>query len=384
MPHIGPASIDSYAPVDLHGIVAEAIKLLADPTELTVIVNDPQRQTNSRAVLDVLTKHIPADRIRILVATGSHTFSRQEQADFEAALADVGLQEILWHESESENLVDIAQHWRGNPWLLEDRPLLAIGSIEPHYFAGFTGAHKTFTIGCASFEDIQANHANAIKDQCRPCRLEENPIHENVTKMLGSLAGLQKIVAINLVQKGDRIVAAAAGQPLEALLKLLPTACEMFTRSIPGPADAIVAEVTGPLGKSLYQADKGIKNSEWAVRDGGTIVLVAGCEDGIGQDDFVKTLKKAQNYDKSVGLLDTCGYHLGDHKAVRLRYLTDPKYRNISVYVVSEGLSSADLAGTGLLKAGSIEEAFKDAHLDPKSDKIYHVEDAGNFCILGA
>ena len=42
-----------------------------------------------------------------------------------------------------------------------------------------------------------------------------------------------------------------------------------------------VAEVEAPLDRDLYQADKGLKNTEFVIRDGGVILLDAGCNSGV-------------------------------------------------------------------------------------------------------
>jgi nickel-dependent lactate racemase len=271
--------------------------------------------------------------------------------------------------------------WRCHPWLLDDNAsVLAIGSCEPHYFAGITGAHKTATIGCAAHESIQANHAGALSDQARPCQLAGNPVHEGIAAMVGGLTARRDLVAVNLLQLGRRVLAAAAGGPLEALDRLAEAVRQAYVCTIDRPADALVLEVPGVLGRSFYQADKAIKNNEWSVRDGGCLVLVAACPDGVGQDDFLRLLRPCRSYDAIAESLRRQGYRLGDHKAVRLRYLTD--HRGVRVAVVSDGLRRPDADLLGLVKAESPPAALEAAGIDPQSDRVYHVADAGHTCLV--
>ena len=367
----------------LRSAVKQALGPLAG-SRLTVLVNDPQRHTASRQVLEEICRHVRPGQVRLLVATGSHTFGRNVRRDFGARLRSrMHLADVAWHDARSKALVPVGPGgWRAHPWLLEDTDLLAIGSVEPHYFAGFTGAHKTCTIGCAAYEDIEANHAAAMSDQCRPCVLGGNPAHEGIAGMVDALESVRPVGAVNVVQTADRILAAAGGGPLDALGALTGAAESAFVRSVGPPADAVVAEVTGPLGRSFYQADKGIKNNEWAVRDRGCLVLAAGCEDGIGQGRFVELLREAATHEQALALVSARGYRLGDHKAVRLRYLTDPACRGVRLFLVTQGLTDEDAAVLGASPAATTDEALRAAGVDPDRDDVIRVRDAGNTCVL--
>ena len=349
-----------------------------------VLVNDPQRATASPEVLRQAQGMLDLSNARVLVATGSHRFSAEQRREMERGFKDIRTGEWDWHDARRTDLVPIGGPvgWRAHPWVTHARRLLAIGSVEPHYFAGFSGAHKTVTIGCASHMDIERNHAGAMDPACRPCRLAGTPVHEGVVEMLARLEADRSVRAVNLLQIGAEIVDAAGGTPLRALETLAPAVEAAYLRGIPRPAEALVLEVTGALSCSFYQAEKGIKNSEAAVRDGGVLVLCAACPQGIGQNAFVRLLCEAPTHRAAVDLVRRRGYHLGDHKAVRLRYLTDPACRGVRVWVVSPGLSAADAAVLGVIRAVSVEAALQDAGVDPAGDDVYQVEDAGNTCVV--
>ena len=327
-------------------------------------------------------------RLRVLVATGSHVFGSAAREVLQRSCAGIPLGAWGWHDARSAALVGVSGitgGWRVHPWVMAAQRLLAIGSVEPHYFAGFSGAHKTLTIGCAGYADIERNHAGALSPACRPCRLTGNPVHMGIVDMVRMLEAGRRTAVVNLFQIGADVLDAAGGEPLAALDALVPAVEATYLRRIPCAADALVVEVTGALACSFYQAEKGIKNSEWAVRDGGVIVLEAACPQGIGQDAFVQLLRDAPTHAAAAAAVQQRGYRLGDHKAVRLRYLTDVVTRGVQVFVVSPGLSAADAAVLGVHKAVSVAEALRMAGIPARGTTIYHVQDAGNTCVeIGA
>ncbi len=370
--------------------VRHALGAFDNPRGLTVLVNDPQRHTGTGAVLAEIVRRVDPAGIRVLVACGSHTFGQDRRAAFESALGEsMGptqgvppLEAVAWHDCRSAQLACLSNAWMCHRWLLEDRPLLAVGSVEPHYFAGFTGAHKTATIGVAAYRDIESNHAHALGDDCRPCRLAGNPVYEGVANMLRTLLSRRPLAVVNLVQVGERVIAAYGGEPFATLTAAAAVAEHAFARRAEEPVDALIADVSGPLGRTFYQADKGIKNSEHAVRDGGCIVLRAPCDNGIGQAAFVDLLAQAATYRQAADIVAARGYRLGDHKAVRLRRLTDPACRNVKVFLVSPGISEAEANVLGLLKAPNALSALRQAGVDPRRNCVYAIEDAGNHCLL--
>ena len=45
---------------------------------------------------------------------------------------------------------------------------MPIGSVEPHYFAGFTGGRKSILPGVASYETVERNHSHALDKGVAP------------------------------------------------------------------------------------------------------------------------------------------------------------------------------------------------------------------------
>ena len=338
--------ISALTRAGLDEALAEAVKARES---VTIVVNDGHRYTDTRSFLDaffvVLDRRgfdVPC-RPRLLVAAGSHRSTVAERAAHEAEILGPHRRRfaaVAWHDARGggglERLGSVELHrWMGRGGLF-----VACGSVEPHYFAGATGAHKTLTVGVMSMDSLAENHEGAMSPASGGFRLRGNPVHEGVCRALGELedAGA-RLFALNQIVVDGNVVACAAGPPLDALEQLLPRVRDIFSASLTEPVDLVIARVAPPLDRDLYQADKGIKNTEVAVRDGGVLVLEAECAGGVGIDHFVEFLRVAPSYQQACDIVAERGYRLGDHKAVALRRLTDA--RRVSLAVVSASLDAS-------------------------------------------
>ncbi|MFQ5590289.1 MAG: lactate racemase domain-containing protein [Phycisphaerae bacterium] len=349
---VGPAHVAPAA--DPVGLVTDVLKrnvtvggfidrAASDDETVVLIVNDPHRATCTRVVVSALASFTAgcrrAPRFRALVATGTHSFGDTERRAFERSnFANCGLdiKNIAWHGATNRTELVTVGRCLMHEWLGEARYLLPIGSVEPHYFAGVTGAHKTVTIGCMAREDIERNHALALSSGSDILSLEGNPVYDDVVGILGELTSAGKLIlAINVVMRSSALVAAAAGGALDTLRQLLPAVHSLYLREVAEPVDLLRLRVPLPLGRNLYQADKALKNNHWAVRDKGGILLEAPCPDGVGPDGFLDLLQETARYDDAVRRVRREGYRLGDHKALKLCHLMDPRYRGVLVALVS-------------------------------------------------
>ncbi len=334
------------------GLAEFARGAASEGRSLTIVVNDTHRFTDTasffEAVLAVLDERLAGERqppLRVLVAAGSHVSGPGERAAHEAAMFGANaarVAEVAWHDARSEVSLRAVGNTTLHAWMSEGGFYLACGSMEPHYFAGVTGAHKTLTVGVMSLESLRENHEHALSSQARALKLDGNPVHVGIVDALADLEDSgARLLAVNQVLVAGRVVGVTAGHPLEALVQGLPLVRQCFGAEIEGEVDLVVAEVEAPLDRDFYQADKGIKNTEFAVRSGGVLLLEAACPGGVGIDHFVELLREAPTAEAARSLVEERGYRLGDHKAVRLRGLMSD--REVRVGVVSRGVP-ADLA----------------------------------------
>src|SRR5690606_22805588 len=342
--------------------------MLERQSSVTLVVNDASRATPTGDVIDRLLAMHPGLELHAVVATGTHTPTATTRTQHEVAqLSRVA--SVFWHQS------DAPEATRAR---IEGQALLAIGSVEPHYFAGWTGAHKTLSVGLWGTRHIERNHALALSPTARPATTAGNPVFDDVMTWLDGwiAARPEPVAAINLLADGSSAVVAAAGSPREALEALLLEASRRWLDRLTSPVDRLVAHVAPPLDRSLYQALKGFENHVDVVRDHGALVLVAACPDGVGIDHFTASLRAAADHASLASLIAARGYQLGDHKALRLRHRTN--LLGIRLAIVAPGLLDADASLCDARRFEHLDDALTWARRVAPSDLEHVVHDAAN------
>lgn len=333
---------------------------------ILLLINDSHRATRTRTALQALATHCAGrespDRFRALVAAGTHRFAAAERARFEReTLADCSLaiESVAWHDATDATALARIGEFHFHREVAVARHLLPIGSAEPHYFAGVTGAHKTCTIGVLAREDIERNHRGALDPASDVMALAGNPVHDGIVRAAAALdAAGKQIFAINQVVCGGVLLGAAAGDVFGSLEELLPLVRATYIHAVESAADVLHLRVPPPLGRSFYQADKALKNNQLAVRNAGGIILEAECVEGVGPDAFMDLLRAAPDHAAAVRIVEARGYRLGDHKAVKLRYLTDPVRRGVRVAIVSRNIAPEHARVLGMRAFSSSQEAL--------------------------
>lgn len=363
-----------------------------------VLVNDLDRATDTATAVAVLREVMVTTGLtpplQFLIATGSHRVptgqARQaaEQTIFGATRPWVA-DRVSWHDANAADTAELklpdGEVVFINRLISDHTYLLPIGSMEPHYFAGITGPHKTVTIGVLSRASIERNHAGALHPNSRILARQGNPVYDGIMQMVAGLQASGKhIFAINeILNQHGEILWSAAGALAAVLDAGMPMVEQLFVHRLPHAVDLLVLHVAGPLAKNLYQADKGIKNNEWVVRDGGRILLVADCREGVGLDHFMQLLAAAPDLESAQATVAARGYRLGDHKAVKLRALTDPAGRQVRVGAVTKGLDAASARLAGMTQYASISQAWQDLtdDLPGTTPSLLVIEDAGNVTV---
>lgn len=312
----------------LHEATAGIASFLKGAKKVLVIINDATRPTPTQAMLSALLPQfekagLSDAQVTILVATGAHRGVKDEELEQLLGTYTQRLKSrLVSHDAkDASSLVNVGTTRNGTPILLNkllfscDR-IVVTGSVEPHYFAGFTGGRKAFLPGIAGFSTIEANHKLAIQDEAHSLALEGNPVHEDMMDALTHIKA--PIVSLmTVLDKDQKVVAATSGDIVQSFLEAVEIARSVFCVPVKEQADVVISIAKFPMDINLYQSQKAIDNGSLAVKDGGTLILVASCREGIGDAAFAKLLGSCKSPDEALGKIEA-GYKLGYHKAAKM------------------------------------------------------------------
>jgi lactate racemase len=296
-------------------------RMAAGSTPVTLVVNDATRPP-SHPMLAPLER-ILSGRVRVLFATGTHRpVTPGERDDLLGGL----FSDAPWESSDCDraDMASIGITSRGtpvklHPWVVDGSPVISVNSVEPHYFAGYTGGRKSFLPGIASRETVIANHFLACRPGAGPGRLDDNPVHLDMMEALDLLLERTEIVQGNGVMQMGRLVEAFAGGCAESFLSAV-RACSALSTVMAGKGSKVVVVHPGePLHVSLYQAEKAIYNCQHMVDEDGVIMLVSPCHEGLGASHLERAFHSSMDPGWSEPTRET--YRLGDHSIVRLRQM---------------------------------------------------------------
>lgn len=304
------------------------------PSPLLVVVNDGTRPTPSADVLQVMQDTLeswldrPGRELWFAVATGTHRAALPEEITriFGAEMARKHRERIVSHDAKAEEeMVWLGRTSRGidikvNRLLAEAGSVILINSVEPHYFAGYTGGRKSLFPGLAAYETVWANHKLSMEAGSESLMLAGNPVHEDMEEALAVGIAGKEVFSVQLVlDKDHRIGFAAAGPLDDTFREAVRVADRQFVLDIGQRCDVVVAVAPHPMDCNLYQTNKAIQSGAAAVKDGGVLIVVSECPFGLGENQTLfDMLASVESPRAAIERANREEYKLGVQQATRI------------------------------------------------------------------
>ncbi len=298
--------------------------------KILIIVNDATRPTPTalfiKHLFDRLSTH---PNIEFIVATGSHPDPTKEDLDFIfGKYFEYFKDKITIHNAKNKEIMydlgvsNFKTHFLVNKKIIESKNILVLGSVEPHYFAGYTGGRKAFLPGVSAYETIEMNHKLALDINSKSLALRGNPVHEDMVEMAKKLKNLNIFSIQGVLTPENKLYAVTAGDIFESFYEAVKFTDEVYSIPIQKKANIVVTVAKCPMDRDLYQSQKALEHGKLALEDGGIIILVSKCSQGVGNKTFMNLLEKEKDKKRIIEIVDL-KYILGYHKPVKLVQLAE-------------------------------------------------------------
>ena len=280
------------------------VSMLRDksPKTVVVIVNDITRPTPYKAMLPPLIEAfaeagIKDEQVTFLVATGLHEVHTEAQ-DLEVYGADiVNRFKVLSHDSTAVDTHTFMGTFKsGYPFYVNTMAkdadfLITLGVVMPHYFAGFSGGRKSILPGVAGKETVEKNHARIVELMDNLPPIDENPASHEMIEAARQV-GVDFIINAVLNDRQE-VVSMHAGDLVKAWREAVDVSASMFEVPFDKQVDICITCASGyPRDINAYQTQKALDHADRITRKGGTIILAAECQAGLGDHIFEEWMSR--------------------------------------------------------------------------------------------
>ncbi len=295
-----------------------------------IIVNDTTRPTPTAKLIPPLISELEAggvEDITIIFGLGIH---RKQTEDEKKKILGELYGKIKSIEHDVNDCVYLGTTKRGTPVeifrpVVEADIVVCTGTIEFHYYAGYSGGAKSILPAVSSKRSIDSNHALMLDTKSSAGRTDGS-VRQDIEEA-AEILGIDFILNVVLNERKE-IVFATAGDYIEAH-RIGANFLDRFSKITVEPADIIIVSPGGwPKDIDIFQSHKALEHARNAMKHGGSIILVAECREGYGNRVYEEWLKFGR--DEVIERFME-GFVMGGHKAALIAALS----KKVELYLVS-------------------------------------------------
>lgn len=347
-----------------HPIGTAALRDLVEAgSKVALLVDDLTRPTPAQAIVPVVLDELTAAGVEkrdisIIMALGSHR--PMASGEIAAKLGRKIAEEYRVINSRFDDpahLVHIGNSEDGVRIFIDEevvraRLRIGIGSIVPHAAVGWSGGGKIIYPGVAGKETVTQFHfTHGLTEQNMTGR-EECIVRSRMERWV-DIVGLEFIVNCVLTPENE-VYRVVAGHYIDAQREGVKIARRVYCAEVEERTDIVVA-VSYFHDIDFWQATKGIYSGERLVRDGGTLLLLTPCPEGLGvHREFPLRIGRDDNRQLLEKLLSEQEPMPEDPLPIPPGAMLSALRKRINCAVVSPGLRPEDMQLAGY-------ESFADA-----------------------
>jgi nickel-dependent lactate racemase len=360
---IGLTGVDEIKRSLKNPIGTARLRDIVKPGEKVVIItSDITRPVPSYKIIpsildEIIEAGINKEDIMVVLALGSHRAHKDEEKI--KLVGERIYNEVKCIDSNASDCVRMGVTKAGTPVdifrvVAEADRRICVGNIEYHYFAGYSGGAKAIMPGVSTPSAIQANHSKMILDDAKAGKLKGNPVREDLEEAI-TYCPIDFIVNVVLNEEKE-IIYSVAGDYINAHREGCKFLDKIYKKELKEKADIVIVSQGGaPKDLNLYQTQKALDNAKHAIKEGGIIILVGSCKEGLGSQIFEEWMTEANTPDDLIIRIRE-NFKLGGHKAAAIALVL----KRAKIFMVSE--MKPELVKSIFMEPyDTVQEAYNDA-----------------------
>jgi nickel-dependent lactate racemase len=331
-----------------------------------VLVDDVTRPTPAQDLVPELLERlgqagIHRGAVTIVVATGTHRAMRPDEVDAKVGHEVRQTYDVVSHDyRDQRGLVLLGRTAKGtrvsvNRLVAEAELVIGVGNIVPHRYCGWAGGAKIVQPGVCGEDTTAATHLMMTEDPGVRLGVVENSVRHEM-EAVADRVNLRFVVNTILDNRG-RVQRIVAGNPRKAFRVGVEAARRTYTVAIPGRADVVIASAS-PSDTDFWQAGKALYSADLAVREGGIIILVSPCYEGVGEhEEFAGLSMLPPDTIRSRVRANMVQDRISAAAALAVAEVRS----RAEVWIVTRDLSDGDAEVLGIRRFTSLQEAVEGA-----------------------
>ena len=288
-------------------------------TDVAIVVSDKTRLCGYPEYLlwltDVLMQRgAKKESITFYIAYGTHP--RQTDEESVNSYGQVYNQFRFVHHDSTDLSVfeNCGTTKRGTPVnirkdILKSSLLITFGAISHHYFAGYGGGRKLIFPGLGTRKSVYHNHGlfldretHSLATLCQPGNLNGNPLAEDLKEIDTFVP--PKVSIHGILNSSGKVCQLMVGSSYNDFVAACKVHDSYYKYKSNLQYDLVVASSGGyPKDINFIQAHKSVHHAAAFVNDGGTLIILSECIDGIGSNYFTKYLE-AGSFEAAFAMLE--------------------------------------------------------------------------------
>jgi len=229
-------------------------------------------------------------RLSALGVSETKLFSRRRTSSVEArpSLDQPSFKDF---DPKDETFTEIGKTSQGTSVHLETELLacdvrISLGMVTPHFASGFTGGPDILLPGASSIDTIAKNRSLMVRSVSSPIDIGDNLVLSDAFEAY-KMSGV--FYSLTFIPDGWGGIDTVISGELEAVFReAVPRYLQVHSPKVDRKSDVVVVAAGKLLGMDLYHGVRVLSNAFGAVKKEGTIILVAECSKGIGDQGFLE------------------------------------------------------------------------------------------------